>query len=41
MFVEWKNQTLNEFYIALYLDAMYIKLKVDNSIKSVPVYFII
>ncbi len=41
MFVEWKNQPLNEFYIALYLDAMYIKLKVDSSIKSVPVYFII
>ena len=40
-FIEWKNRTLNEFYIALYLDAMYIKLKVDNSIKSVPVYFII
>ena len=39
--IEWRNQTLNEFYIALYLDAMYIKLKVDNSIKSVPVYFII
>jgi len=39
-FIEWNNQTLNEFYIALYLDAMYIKLKVDNSIKS-PVYFII
>ena len=32
---------MNEFYIALYLDAMYIKLKVDNTIKSVPVYFII
>ena len=38
---EWRNQTLNEFYIALYLDAMYIKLKVGDSIKSVPVYFII
>ena len=40
-FIEWKNKPLNEFYIALYLDAMYIKLKVDDSIKSVPVYFII
>ena len=41
IFVEWKNRSLNEFFIALYLDAIHIKLKVDNSIKSVPVYFII
>ena len=40
-FIQRKSKSLPEFFIAFFLDAMYIKLKVDNSIKSVPVYFII
>lgn len=45
--ISWKNRTLNDFYLMLYLDATFIKLKVKDSyswrytIKSVPVYFAI
>lgn len=45
--IEWRSKTLSEFYSIFYLDATFIKLKVfdqksnKNTIKSVPVYFII
>lgn len=45
--MNWKSHTLKSMYMIVYLDAMYIKLKVHNpntwryTIQSVPVYFII
>jgi len=44
--IEFKTRTLSNFYTIIYLDATYIKMRVESqtgrsTIKSVPVYFII
>jgi len=38
---EWQNRTLSSFYPIIFIDAIFLKAKIDSKIKEIAIYFVI
>ncbi len=39
--IQWQNRQLQRLYAVLYLDALYLKIRMEGSVQDVPVYVIL